>query len=254
MHAAIDGGINFFDNSWDYNGGGSEERMGKALAMDGKRKQVFLMTKFCCHKEGWTKATALRMLDESLRRLRTDHLDLWQLHEVIKPEHPDEAFKADSAAEAMLAARKAGKVRFIGFTGHRDPAVHLKVLGHDFPFDTVQLPLNVLDAHFRSFEKNVIPVLAARKIGIIGMKPLGGGAIKGAIPETGAATALECLHYAMNLPVSTVVTGIISMPVLEQALQAARTFRPLGKDQVTALLARTAPLAQTGKHENYKTA
>jgi aryl-alcohol dehydrogenase-like predicted oxidoreductase len=254
MHRAIDGGINFFDNSWDYNKGASEERMGRALAMDGKRDQVFVMTKFCCHQEGWTKQKALEMLDESLRRLRTDQLDLWQIHEVIEPDHPDQAFQADSAVEALVEAKKAGKVRYVGFTGHRDPAIHLKMLSHAFPFDTVQMPLNVLDAHFRSFQNQVLPQLTSQGIGVIGMKSLGGGSKEGAILKTGAVTALECLHYAMNLPVATVVTGIQSMEVLEQALQAAYSFRPLSELQVNALLERTRQFGKDGKHEGYKRA
>jgi predicted aldo/keto reductase-like oxidoreductase len=252
MHAAIDGGVNFFDNSWDYNRGVSEERMGKALAMDGKRRRVFLMTKFCCHREGWTKDAALRMLDESLQRLGTDYLDLWQIHEVISPDHPDLAFRSGSAVEAMVAAREAGKVRYVGFTGHRDPAIHLEMLSHDFPFDAVQLPLNVLDSHYRSFERHVLPVLVERGIGVIGMKPLGGGGRRGAIPETGVVSALECLRYAMSLPVSTVCTGITSEEVLRQALEAARTFRPLGAEERRALLERTREVAHSGEHERYK--
>lgn len=253
MHAAIDEGVNFFDNSWDYNGGISEERMGKALAMEGKRQKVFLMTKFCCHRgDRWTREAALEMLEQSLRRLRTDYLDLWQLHEVIQPHHPEKAFQPGSAIEAMLEARQAGKVRFLGFTGHRDPDIHLKMLSHDFPFDTVQMPLNVLDAHFRSFEKKVLPVLLSRGIGVIGMKPLGGGARTGAILDTGVATAEECLRYAMNLPVSTVCTGIISMETMQQALSVARKFQPFEPAELTALLERTRSVALEGTHERYK--
>ncbi len=252
MHAAIDAGVNFFDNSWDYNGGRSEERMGKALRQDGKRKQVFLMTKFCCHRQGWSRKAALEMLEGSLRRLGTDYLDLWQIHEVIQPDHPEKAFLPDSAADALLAAREAGKVRYVGFTGHRDPAIHLKMLAHDFPFDTVQLPLNLMDAHYRSFQEQVLPVLNSRQIGVIAMKPLGGGSRTGAILQTRAVNATECLHYAMNLPVSTVCTGITSMKVLEQALEAARTFRPLPEEEVATLLARTREFGLSGQYERYK--
>ncbi len=252
VHAAIDGGVNFFDNSWDYNGGRSEERMGKALAQDGKRKKVFLMTKFCCHRRGWSRTAALEMLEESLRRLQTDYLDLWQIHEVIQPDHPEKAFLPDSAVEALVAARQAGKVRYVGFTGHRDPAIHLEMLAHDFPFDTVQLPLNPLDAHYRSFQKQVLPVLNSRGIGAIGMKPLAGGSRRGAILDTGAVSAIQCLHYAMNLPVSTVCTGITSMQILEQALEAARTFRPLPDEEVAGLLAGIRRYALEGKYERYK--
>lgn len=252
MHAAIDAGVNFFDNSWDYNSGGSEERMGRALAMDGKRGKVFLMTKFCCHRQGWSKRVALDMLEESLRRLRTDYLDLWQLHEVSAPDHAFNAYLDDGALDAMREAKEAGKVRYVGFTGHTNPFVHLKMLEGGFPFDTVQLPLNVLDAHFLSFQKDVLPELVSRHIGVIAMKPLGGGSQQGAIPSTDAVTAVECLHYVMNLPVSTVCTGIISMETLEQAVEAVRTFRPLAQEEVASLLARTRTLADGGTHESYK--
>ncbi|MDA2928590.1 aldo/keto reductase [Acidobacteria bacterium AH-259-O06] len=254
MHAAIDGGMNFFDNSWDYNGGLSEERMGRALAMDGKRKKVFLMTKFCCHRQGWNKKAAFKMLDESLARLKTDYLDLWQIHEVIQADHAERAFMRDSAADALLEGKKSGKVRYIGFTGHRDPAFHLEMLSHDFPFDTVQMPLNLLDAHFLSFEKQLLPELTRREIGVIGMKPLGGGHETSAIVETGTVEATECLHYAMNLPVSTVLTGMTSMRDLEQALHAARSFRPFTSEERARLLSRTREIATTGAYELYKTA
>jgi aryl-alcohol dehydrogenase-like predicted oxidoreductase len=253
MHAAIDGGINFFDNSWDYNRGVSEERMGKALAMDSRRRKVFLMTKVCCHQEGWSKKAALEMLHQSLKRFRTDYLDLWRIHEVVEPDHPAKAFQPESAIDALREAKESGKVRFVGFTGHRDPALHLDMLAQGFAFDTVQMPLNVLDAHFRSFQKQVLPVLQSRGIGVIGMKPLGGGRETGAIPETGKVSALECLHYAMNLPVSTVVTGIPSMKVLEQAFEAAYSLRRFTDREADALLARTEELAAAGKYERYKT-
>jgi len=253
MHRAIDAGVNFFDNSWDYNAGESERRMGKALATDGKRQKIFLMTKFCCHREGWTKKAALEMLDQSLRRLRTDYLDLWQIHEVIQPDHPEQAFRPGSAIDALIEARRSGRVRYVSFTGHRDPAFHLKMLSYNFPFDAVQMPLNVLDAHFRSFEKQVLPELVARNIGVIGMKPLGGGRRTGAIVGTGKVTAEECLHYALQLPVSTVVTGITSMEVLEQALRAAATLPDVKADGIRTLLARTRELAQDGRLERYKT-
>lgn len=252
MHAAIDSGINFFDNSWDYNRGLSEERMGRALASPGKREKVFLMTKFCCHREGWSTATALRMLDESLKRLQTDYLDLWQIHEVIQRDHPEKAFQTDSAVEALVKAKEAGKVRYVGFTGHRDPEIHLEMLKKEFPFDTVQMPLNVMDAHYRSFENSVLPVLQKRNIAAIGMKPLGGGSRTGAILESNVVSAEECLRYAMNLPVSTVVTGIISMNTLNQAIQAATSFKPFEADELRALLDRTRTVAQNGQFENYK--
>jgi aryl-alcohol dehydrogenase-like predicted oxidoreductase len=254
MHRAIDEGINFFDNSWDYNNGRSEVLMGKALA-GGRRKRVFLMTKLCSHRgDRWSKKECFQILDESLQRLQTDYLDLWQLHEVIKEDHPDKAFAPGAAIEALAEAKKAGKVRYIGFTGHRDPKIHLKMLSHDFPFDTVQMPLNVLDAHFKSFEHEVLPKLVERSIGVIAMKPLGGGREVGAVMETQTVTAIEALHYAMNLPVTTVVNGIISMERLEQALLAARTFKPMNQTQVSELLGRTKLAALNGKFENYKQA
>lgn len=252
MHAAIDSGINFFDNSWDYNKGLSEERMGRALASPGKREKVFLMTKFCCHSQGWSTSAALRMLDESLKRLQTDYLDLWQIHEVIQRDHPEKAFQTDSAVEALVKAKESGKVRHVGFTGHREPEIHLDMLKQEFPFETVQMPLNVMDAHYRSFENQVLPVLRERNIGVIGMKPLGGGARTGAILESNVVSATECLRYAMNLPVSTVVTGIISMETLEQAIQAAISFRPFEKEELASLLERTRTLARNGEFERYK--
>src|SRR5690606_33230886 len=252
MHAAIDAGINFFDNSWDYNKGQSEERMGRALASPGKREKVFLMTKFCCHSQGWSASAALRMLDESLKRLRTDYLDLWQIHEVIQRDHPEKAFQADSAVEALVKAKESGKVRYVGFTGHRDPEIHLEMLKRDFPFDTVQMPLNVMDAHYRSFENQVLPVLRERHIGAIGMKPLGGGSRTGVILESKVVDARECLRYAMNLPVSTVITGIISMATRDQAIEVATSFAPFEKEELASLLERTRVLARDGKFENYK--
>ncbi|HEX2521811.1 MAG TPA: aldo/keto reductase [Terriglobia bacterium] len=254
MHRAIDEGIDFFDNSWDYNNGRSEVLMGKALGGT-RRKKVFLMTKLCSHRgERWSKKECFEILDESLKRLQTDYLDLWQLHEVIKEDHPDKAFASGAAIEALAEAKKAGKVRYIGFTGHRDPKIHLKMLSHDFPFDTVQMPLNVLDAHFKSFQAEVLPKLNARGIGVIAMKPLGGGREVGAVMETKTVTAIEALHYVMNLPVATVVNGIISMERLDQALLAARTFKPMTEVQVSRLLDKTRPVASEGKFENYKQA
>ncbi len=245
---AIDSGINFMDNCWDYHDGESELRMGKALR-DGYRGKVFLMSKI----DGQTKALAAKQIDESLKRLQTDHVDLMQFHEVIREKDPDRIFGPGGSVEAMLEAKKAGKVRFIGFTGHKDPEIHLKCLRvateHDLHFDAVQMPLNVMDAHFRSFEKKVLPVLVKDGIGALGMKPLGSGAIA----RTGAVKATECLHYAMNLPTSTVITGCDSMKILEQALDAARTFKPMPQEQVAALLARTAELAAAGQYEGFKT-
>jgi predicted aldo/keto reductase-like oxidoreductase len=248
IRSAIDQGINFMDNSWDYHNGGSEIRMGKALR-DGYRRKVFLMTKI----DGRTRASAARQLDESLKRLQADHIDLLQHHEIIRLEDPDRIFASGGAMEAVLAAKQAGKVRYIGFTGHKDPLVHLRMLEvaakHQFRFDAVQMPLNVMDAHFRSFVQHVVPVLVKEEIGILGMKPLASGLIL----KSKTATPIECLHYAMNLPTSTVITGIDSMEILKQALEAVRTFQPMASGQVTAILERTAKAAADGRFELFKT-
>jgi aryl-alcohol dehydrogenase-like predicted oxidoreductase len=248
IRTAIDSGINFMDNSWDYNEGKSEERMGKALK-DGYRQKVFLMTKV----DGRTKASAAAQLDESLKRLETDHLDLLQFHEVIRMSDADRVFAPGGALEAALEAKKAGKIRYIGFTGHKSPDIHLKMLetaaAHDFTFDTVQMPLNVMDAHFESFEKKVLPVALKHNMGILGMKSMGDPFIL----HSKAVTPVECLHYAMNLPTSVVITGCDKLEILHQALDAARSFRPIPKDQVAALLAKTARKAEKGEFELYKT-
>ncbi len=245
---AIDQGVTFMDNSWDYNNGVSEERMGKALR-DGYRKKVFLMTKI----DGRTKASAAKQLDESLKRLQTDHLDLLQFHEIIRMEDPDRIFARGGALEAVLAAQKAGKVRFIGFTGHKDPLVHLRMLEvaaqHHFHFDTVQMPLNVMDAHFRSFTHQVLPVLVKEGIGVLGMKPMGSGIIL----NSKTVTPVDCLHYAMSLPTSVVITGIDSPEILKQDLEAVKTFQPMTADQMAAILKRTAQAAASGKFELFKT-
>ncbi|MGC4117663.1 MAG: aldo/keto reductase [Myxococcales bacterium] len=248
IRKAIDGGITFLDNCWDYNGGQSEVRMGRALR-EGYRERAFLMTKL----DGRDAKTAAKQIDESLKRLQTDHVDLLQLHEVIRPDDPDRAFAKAGAIEAMVAAQKAGKARFLGFTGHKSPDYHLKMLetarSHAFRFDTVQMPLNVLDAHFESFEQKVLPVLLKEKIGVLGMKPMGAHFIL----DAKAATAPECLRYAMSLPTSVVITGIDSQPVLDQALAVGRDFRPFTEEEVRALLARTAAAAKGGANEKYKT-
>ena len=248
IRSAIDRGITFMDNCWDYHNGGSEIRMGKALR-DGYRDKVFLMTKI----DGRTKAAAAKQIDECLQRLQTDHIDLMQHHEIIRMEDPDRVFEAGGAHQAMLEAKRAGKIRYIGFTGHKDPLVHLRALEvaaqHQFKFDSVQMPLNVMDAHFRSFGKQVVPVLVKEGIGVLGMKPLGSGAIVG----TGAVSAIECLHYALNLPTSVVITGMESMERLDQALAAVRTFKPMSREQVAALLKRTEQIAATGQCERFKT-
>ena len=248
IRTGLDEGINFLDNCWDYNGGESEIRMGKALR-DGYRTKAFLMTKI----DGRTKTAAATQLNESLRRLQADRVDLLQFHEVIRDTDPDRVFAQGGALEAVLEAQKAGKVRFIGFTGHKSPDIHLKMLAtaskHGFRFDTVQMPLNVMDAHFNSFEKRVLPVLTANGIGVLGMKSFGDHAIL----ESKTVSATECLHYPMNLPTSVVITGCDSMPILQQALDAARSFQPMDPSQVAALLAKTAKVAEAGKFELYKT-
>ncbi len=205
---ALDAGVNFFDNAWEYHEGESEVRLGAALK--GKRDQAILMTKVCTHGRG--KDVAMRMLEESLSRLQTDHLDIWQIHEVVYYNDPDLIFAPGGAAEALLLAKQQGKVRFIGFTGHKDPAIHLKMLSHDFPFDTVQMPLNCFDASFRSFEKQVLPEANRRGIAVLGMKSLGGS---GEMVANGAITPEEGLRYAMSLPVATTISGIDSLYVLE---------------------------------------
>jgi predicted aldo/keto reductase-like oxidoreductase len=248
IHAALDRGIDFLDNSWDYHDGKSEDRMGKALA-DGHRKRAFLMTKL----DGRTKKVATEQLEQSLRRLRTDVIDLVQIHEVIRADDPPRSFAPGGVIEALVDARKAGKLRFFGFTGHKDPSFHLAMLdaaaAHKFRFDTVQMPLNVLDAHFRSFEKLVLPRLVAMNIGVLGMKPLASGRLL----KTNTVDATEALHYAMNLPTSVVITGCESMQDLEQAIRAALTFEPMMPAQVDALLARTKAAAAEGKFETFKT-
>jgi aryl-alcohol dehydrogenase-like predicted oxidoreductase len=248
IRAAIDGGITFMDNSWDYNEGQSEIRMGKALK-DGYREKVFLMTKL----DGRTKQEAERQLDESLRRLQTDHLDLIQHHEIIRFEDPDRVFAQGGAQEAMLEAKKAGKVRFIGFTGHKDPHIHLYMLEvagrHNFRFDTVQMPLNVMDAHFRSFGQMVLPKLVEQQIGVLGMKSMGDQIIL----KSGVVEPQECLRYALSLPTSVVITGIDSRKILEQAFAVARNFKPLTDEEMVAMLSRTKKVAESGQFELFKT-
>ncbi len=248
IRTAIDNGVNFLDNCWDYNGGESEIRMGKALK-DGYRQKVFLMTKI----DGQLKDIATEQIDESLRRFQADTIDLVQFHEVIRVGDPDRIFGSNGALEAALAARKAGKLRYIGFTGHKDPDIHLKMLNtgfaHGFTFDTVQMPVNVMDPHFKSFEKKVLPVLVQHNIGVLGMKPLGGGIIL----RSNVVTPLECLRYAMSLPTSVVITGCDNLARLHQAVEAARTFRPMESAELASLLARTAPAGSQGKFELFKT-
>jgi aryl-alcohol dehydrogenase-like predicted oxidoreductase len=247
IRRGIDEGINFLDNCWDYNGGESEIRMGKALR-DGYRNKAFLMTKI----DGRNRKAAATQLNESLRRLQTDRIDLLQFHEVIRDSDPDRIF-AEGAMEVVREAQKAGKIRFIGFTGHKSPDIHLKMLAtaskHGFAFDAVQMPLNVMDAHFNSFEKRVLPMLTKDGMGVLGMKSMGDHFILG----SKTVTAVECLHYAMNLPTSVVITGCDSLPILQQALDAARSFQTIDSAQVADLLANTAKAAEAGQFELYKT-
>jgi aryl-alcohol dehydrogenase-like predicted oxidoreductase len=248
IRKAIDHGITFMDNCWDYNDGTSEVRMGQALR-DGYREKVFLMTKM----DGRGAKEYNKQLDESLSRLRTDTIDLVQFHEVIRFEDPDRIFAVGGAIEAAVAARAAGKIRYIGFTGHKDPQVHLRMLEianqHNFHFDTVQMPINVMDAHFRSFTHNVMPVALKQGIGILAMKTFGDRFIL----DSHTVQPIEALHYGLTQPVSVVITGIDSDAILEQALEAARTFKPLPEAQVTALLSKTREAALTGKFELFKT-
>jgi aryl-alcohol dehydrogenase-like predicted oxidoreductase len=248
IRTAIDRGITFLDNSWDYNEGQSEIRMGKALR-DGYRDKVFLMTKI----DGRSRVEAARQLDESLRRLQTDRIDLVQHHEVLRYEDPHRIFDAEGAHAALEAAQRAGKLRYVGFTGHKDPHIHLYMLevarAQGVTFDAVQMPLNVMDAHYRSFAKLVLPELLRDEIGVLGMKSMGNGLIL----KSRVVTATECLHYALNLPTSVVITGMDSLDVLHQALDAAETFQPLSDADVQAMLAKTAPAAARGEFELFKT-
>ncbi|WP_245682753.1 aldo/keto reductase [Archangium gephyra] len=245
---AIDRGINFMDNCWDYNEGLSELRMGKALR-DGYRQKAFLMTKI----DGRTKKEAARQLEHSLERLQTDCIDLVQHHEILRFEDPNRIFSEDGAQAALLEAQKAGKLRYIGFTGHKDPRIHLYMLEvareNGFTFDAVQLPLNLMDAHFRSFSRLVLPELVKDGIGVLAMKTLANGSIL----KSKTVSAIECLHYALHLPTSVVITGVDSMAILDQAFEAARTFKPFPDAELQALLARTREAAARGQYEPFKT-
>ncbi|HEX8953655.1 MAG TPA: aldo/keto reductase [Polyangia bacterium] len=249
IHAAMDHGVTFLDNCWDYNDGKSEERMGLALAEPSRRQRAFLMTKL----DGRTSASAEKQLEQSLARLRTDHIDLVQVHEVIRMEDPERVFGPGGAIEALVAARQAGKLRFIGFTGHKDPAIHLHMLDtaakHGFVFDTVQLPVNVMDAHYKSFARSVIPRARDKEMGVLGMKPLGSGIIL----QSRVVEAPECLRWSMSQPVSVQITGCETMGVLEQALSVALGFSPMPSVQQDQLLARTAAAAAAGRYERFKT-
>jgi predicted aldo/keto reductase-like oxidoreductase len=248
IRTALDRGITFLDNSWDYHDGDSEVRMGKALR-DGYRKKAFLMTKY----NGRTRASAAQQIDDSLRRLQTDHIDLIQFHENIRMTDPDKYFAPGGAHEAVMAAKQAGKVRYVGFTGHKDPAIHLHMLDmaakNGFHFDSCQMPLNVLDYNFRSFAHLVVPRLVAEKTAVLGMKPLASGLIF----KLNDIDAVDCLHYALNLPTSVVMNGCDSLERLEQALHAMRTFKPMSTAQVEALTAKTKDAALSGRIEKFKT-
>jgi len=246
VQRALDAGINFFDNAWEYHDGESEARLGRAL--QGRRKEAILMTKVCTH--GRDKRVAMQMLEESLGRLQTDHLDVWQIHEVIYDNDPDMIFAPNGVAEALVQAKKDGKVRFVGFTGHKDPAIHLKVLSHDFPFDTVQMPLNPFDATFRSFHSQVLPEAQRRGMAVLGMKSMGGS---GEMVKKGAVTAEQALRYAMSLPVATTISGMDSMDVLEQNLKVALNFSPMSESEMRSLADKCATYAGDGHLELFKT-
>ncbi len=249
IHSAIDRGIHFLDNCWDYNEGISELRMGRALRQNNSRAQVFLMTKI----DGRTKKEAARQLEQSLERLQTDCIDLVQHHEVLRFEDPDRIFASGGAQEALLEAKQAGKLRYIGFTGHKDPRIHLYMLEvareNGFKFDAAQMPLNVMDAHFRSFSRLVLPELVRQGIGVLAMKTLANGSIV----QSKTVTPIKAIQYALNLPTSVAICGIDSIEVLEQALEAARTFQPFSEEQLNSLLAKTARVAATGHFEPFKT-
>lgn len=246
IHEAMDAGVNFMDNAWEYHDGRSEEWMGKALK--GRRDKAFVMSKVCTH--GRDAKVAMQQLEETLRRLQTDHLDLWQVHEVIYENDPDLHFAKGGVMEAMTQAKQQGKVRFVGFTGHKDPAIHLKMLAHDFPFDSCQMPLGPFDATFRSFEQKVLPELNRRGIAPIGMKSLGGTAES---VKKGVLTAKEALTYVMSLPIAILVSGMDSLEVLRKNLEIARSFTPMKPEAMQALRDRCASHAADGRFELYKT-
>ena len=249
IHAALEQGINFLDNSWDYNQGESERRMGKALAQSGYRQRAFLMTKI----DGRTRQSAKEQIDESLQRLQVDHVDLLQFHEVIRFEDPDRIFAAGGAIEAFLEAKKAGKARYIGFTGHKDPHVHLYMLEtadrHSFVFDAVQMPINVMDAHYRSFEKLVLPELLKRNIGVLAMKSMGDSVIL----KSKIVSAIECLHYSLSRQISVLITGIDSPEILQQGIDAAQSVGVVSENEIAAILAKTKQAAANGEWELFKT-
>jgi uncharacterized protein len=249
IHQALDRGINFLDNSWDYNEGRSEMRVGKALSQGGYRQKAFVMTKI----DGRTKEVATNQIDTSLRRLKVDHIDLLQHHEVLRYDDPDRIFNEGGSMEAVLAAKQAGKIRHIGFTGHKDPHIHLYMLAvakqHSFHFDTVQMPINIMDAHFRSFSQLVVPQAIEQNIGVLGMKSFGDAIIL----KSGAVEPMDCLHYSLNVPVSVLITGINSQMLLDQAFAAVKSFRPMTTTEVATLISKSEEVAMNGKYELFKT-
>lgn len=254
IHQGIDRGINFLDNSWDYNEGRSEERVGKALAQGGYRQKAFVMTKI----DGRTKELAANQINDSLRRLKVDRTDLLQHHEVLRYDDPDRIFNQDGAMEAVVAARQAGKIRFIGFTGHKDPHIHLYMLEvarhNGFHFDTVQMPINIMDAHFRSFAQLVVPEAMRQGIGVLGMKCFGSAVLmKSSAITGGVLTPIDCLHYSLNVPVSVQITGINTQMLLDQAFAAVRTFRPMDEAELDSLIAKSEEDAKNGAYELFKT-
>jgi predicted aldo/keto reductase-like oxidoreductase len=247
VQMAADEGVTFFDNAWEYNDGLSEDRLGRALAAGNRRDKVFLMTKNCERDYEGSK----RNLEDSLRRLRTDHLDLWQFHEINYDNDPDWVFEK-GGIRAALEAQKAGKVRFIGFTGHKDPRIHLKMLSQPFNWDTAQMPINVMDAHYRSFQGQVVPVCLSRKIGVLGMKGMGGGAPKGRLNAKAGLSPSECYRFCLSLPVSTQILGITTVDQLKENIAMARNFQPMSTEEKSALLARVKDEATDGRHELFK--
>ncbi|CAN5481492.1 aldo/keto reductase [soil metagenome] len=247
IHQAIDAGVNFLDNAWEYNDGDSERRMGKALAEQGSRDKVFLMTKDCAHDR--RAHHSMWKLEQSLKRLKTDYLDLWQIHEVVWEDDPDRIFAPGGSAESLLKAKEEGKVRFIGFTGHKSPAIHKRMLSFGFPFDSLMMPLNVFDAHYDSFEKEIIPIADEQGIAVIGMKSFASGEVFRSGSEI---TPQEALRYVMSLPIPTVVSGMDSVSILEQNLAVARDFQPLTDDERADILRRSAPFAPAGANEHFK--
>jgi uncharacterized protein len=247
MHEAIDEGVTFFDNAWDYHDGGSEEVMGKALASEGRRDKVFLMTKNCARD----KKGSMKHLEDSLRRLKTDRIDLWQFHEINYDNDPDWIFE-QGALEAALEAKKQGKVRFIGFTGHKHPDIHLRMIEKPFKWDTAQMPINIMDAHYRSFQKRVVPECNKRGIGVLGMKSLAGGSPKGRLADKAGLAATDCRRFALSLPISSLVCGMMSREDLRQDVGVARNFQPLAKPAMDKLLAQTKQEGSDGRHELFK--